>query len=148
MEHAISSTVLGKLTDFVAFVESCPRGGEKWIKGFSHYCENDKATGNCETCVEIVLNEVKGNKMEIESNNAKAKVQSLKNARPGEKVAVEKIAGTGGIRQRLMDMGVTKNAIIKVEKVAPFGDPMEVSIKGYHLTLRKDEADCILVRSL
>jgi DtxR family Mn-dependent transcriptional regulator len=148
MEHAISATVLGKLIDFVAFVESCPRGGEKWIKGFSHYCENDKATGNCEKCVELVLNEVKGKKMNNETHNKCVELQTLKHINPGQKVVVEKIEGTGGIRQRLMDMGITKNVIINVEKVAPFGDPMDINIKGYHLTLRKEEADCILVRPL
>ena len=57
-----------------------------------------------------------------------------------------KVAGVGGIRRRLLDMGVTAGTAFTVERIAPFGDPMDLRIKGYHLSLRKSEARRIEVR--
>jgi ferrous iron transport protein A len=70
----------------------------------------------------------------------------LSTARPGEKVTITRIgADVGPLRQRLMDMGVTKGTPLLVERVAPLGDPVEVFIKGYHLAIRKSEAQYIEV---
>lgn len=63
MEHAISNAVLDRFVEFVEFVENCPRGGSKWIKGFAYFCDNDKATGNCEKCIEYVLDDVREKKV-------------------------------------------------------------------------------------
>ena len=61
----------------------------------------------------------------------------------GESGAVKAVAGEGRIRRRLFDMGVTPGAEVYLRKKAPLGDPLEVTIRGYELTLRKTEADCI-----
>ena len=58
-------------------------------------------------------------------------------------VKVVKINREGAFRRRIMDMGITKNSEIYVRKVAPLGDPVEITIRGYELSLRKDDADCI-----
>ena len=58
-------------------------------------------------------------------------------------VKVVKINGEGAFRRRIMDMGITKNSEIYVRKVAPLGDPVEITVRGYELSLRKDVADCI-----
>lgn len=143
LEHAISETVLERFIEFVEFVERCPRGGTKWIKGFGYYCDNDKKTGNCEQCVELVLADVRREKM-TETDQHKQSV-TLAQVQPGQKSAIVKITGAGGVRRRLLDMGATAGTLVEVERVAPFGDPIEVKIKGYHLTLRKDEAERIVV---
>ena len=66
---------------------------------------------------------------------------NLSNLKPGQQGTILKLeSGIGPIRRRLMDMGVIPGERIKVEKVAPMGDPIEVTIKGYSLTLRKNEA--------
>lgn len=70
---------------------------------------------------------------------------SLKEILPGESGVVKSIGSKGPIKKRLMDMGVTPGALIKVVKVAPFGDPVEINIRGYELSLRKDEAAQILI---
>lgn len=70
---------------------------------------------------------------------------SLDQLKAGESGQVVSIYGKGAIRRRLMDMGVTKNVSVKVKKVAPLGDPIEITIRGYELTLRKDEAAFILI---
>ena len=61
----------------------------------------------------------------------------------GEKGTVKTVAGEGKIRRRLFDMGVTPGAEVYLRKKAPLGDPLEVTIRGYELTLRKSEAECV-----
>lgn len=72
-------------------------------------------------------------------------MRTLRDVKVGEKVRVIKVHGHGRIRRRLMDMGITKNVEIYVRKVAPLGDPIEVNLRGYELSLRKDDADIINV---
>lgn len=72
-------------------------------------------------------------------------MRTLKNMKTGEKSKVIKVAGEGAIRRRIMDMGITKGVEIKVFKVAPLGDPIEIIVRGYELSLRKDDADMIEV---
>ena len=69
----------------------------------------------------------------------------LNQVRIGTKVRVIKVHGEGALRQRILDMGVTKNTEIAVRKMAPFGDPLEVTVRGFQLSLRKAEAACIEV---
>lgn len=71
--------------------------------------------------------------------------KTLKFAQTGESVRVLKVAGEGALRQRILDMGLTKGAEVTVRKVAPLGDPLEITVRGYELSLRKREAACIVV---
>ena len=66
----------------------------------------------------------------------------------GETGSVVKVAGEGRIRRRLFDMGITPGAEVFMRKVAPLGDPMEITVRGYELTLRKSEAECVVVNAL
>ncbi|MBQ8025669.1 MAG: ferrous iron transport protein A [Oscillospiraceae bacterium] len=68
---------------------------------------------------------------------------TLKDVKPGQTVKVAKINGTGAIRRRIMDMGITKGVEIFVRKVAPLGDPVEVTVRGYELSVRKGEAEMV-----
>ena len=72
-------------------------------------------------------------------------MRTLKDAKIGQSVVVLKLHGAGAVRRRIMDMGITKNVEIFVRKVAPLGDPMEVSVRGYELSLRKADAEMIEV---
>ncbi|MBP5453318.1 MAG: ferrous iron transport protein A [Lachnospiraceae bacterium] len=72
-------------------------------------------------------------------------MRTLKEVKIGETVKVSKINGEGPIKRRIMDMGVTKGIEIYVRKVAPLGDPVEVTIRGYELSLRKEDAEMIVV---
>lgn len=71
----------------------------------------------------------------------------LSACKPGEGGVVESVAGEGKIRRRLFDMGVTPGAEVRVRKVAPLGDPIEVTLRGYELTLRRTEAACVTLKS-
>lgn len=70
-------------------------------------------------------------------------MRTLKDAKIGESVVVLKLHGAGAVRRRIMDMGITKNVEIFIRKMAPLGDPMEVSVRGYELSLRKADAEMI-----
>ena len=65
---------------------------------------------------------------------------TLKDLNPGQQRKVASISTTGAMKRRIMDMGVTPGVVVKVIKVAPLGDPIEVNVRGYELSLRKDEA--------
>lgn len=73
-------------------------------------------------------------------------MSTLKEVKCGETVRVVKIYGEGAVKRRIMDMGITKNTDIYVRKVAPFGDPIEVTVRGYELSLRKSDGEMIEVR--
>ena len=70
---------------------------------------------------------------------------TLKNVECGQTVKVSRLGGEGAVRRRIMDMGITKGTEIYVRKVAPLGDPIEVTVRGYELSLRKGEAENIVV---
>jgi len=72
-------------------------------------------------------------------------MRTLKNVPIGKTVKVKKVSGEGAIKRRIMDMGITKGVDIYVRKVAPLGDPVEVQVRGYELSLRKADADMIEV---
>lgn len=72
-------------------------------------------------------------------------MKTLKQAKEGETVKVVKLTGQGAVKRRIMDMGITKGVEIFIRKVAPLGDPVEVTVRGYELSLRKDDASMIEV---
>lgn len=72
-------------------------------------------------------------------------MKTLKQAKVGETVKVVKLTGQGAVKRRIMDMGITKGVEIFIRKVAPLGDPVEVAVRGYELSLRKDDASMIEV---
>ena len=70
---------------------------------------------------------------------------TLKDAKIGQTVRVKKLTGEGAIKRRIMDMGITKGVEVYIRKVAPLGDPVEVTVRGYELSLRKADAELIEV---
>ena len=73
-------------------------------------------------------------------------MKTLRQAKIGETVKVVKLHGEGAVKRRIMDMGITKGVEITVRKVAPLGDPVEINVRGYELSLRKADADMIEVQ--
>ena len=72
-------------------------------------------------------------------------MKTLKEVKVGETVKVVKLYGEGAVRRRIMDMGITKGAEVHIRKVAPLGDPIEVTVRGYELSIRKADAEKIEV---
>ncbi|MBQ3601882.1 MAG: ferrous iron transport protein A [Lachnospiraceae bacterium] len=72
-------------------------------------------------------------------------MSTLRDAKVGDSVKVKKLHGEGAVKRRIMDMGITKGVEIHIRKVAPLGDPIEVTVRGYELSLRKADAELIEV---
>ena len=72
-------------------------------------------------------------------------MRTLREVKVGETVKVTKLNGEGAVKRRIMDMGITKGVKIYVRKVAPLGDPVEVTVRGYELSLRKADAEMVVV---
>lgn len=72
-------------------------------------------------------------------------MKTLRETKNGETVTVAKLNGTGAVKRRIMDMGITKGCSVYVRKVAPLGDPVEVTVRGYELSIRKEDAQMIEV---
>lgn len=71
---------------------------------------------------------------------------TLGDAKVGTTVVVTKIEGDSAYKRRIMDMGITKGSELFIRKVAPFGDPVEITVRGYELTVRKADAQCVEVK--
>lgn len=74
-------------------------------------------------------------------------LKTVDNLKPGEQGVVTQLEGAGDIRRHIIDMGITPGAIIIMRKAAPLGDPLEINVRGYALSLRKTEARCITVET-
>ena len=88
---------------------------------------------------------------EIQNNEVKIRkgrvfMATLKDAEVGSTVVVTKIEGDGAYKRRIMDMGITKGSEIYIRKVAPLGDPVEITVRGYELSVRKNDAECVQVK--
>nr|WP_307760280.1 FeoA domain-containing protein [uncultured Peptostreptococcus sp.] len=73
---------------------------------------------------------------------------TLKDSEVGKNYMVKKIRGEGALKRRIMDMGITKNTQLYVQKVAPLGDPVQITVRGYQLSLRKDDSSCIEIEEI
>ena len=73
-------------------------------------------------------------------------MDTLRQAKVGDTVTVVKLHGEGAVKRRLMDMGITKGSELYIRKVAPLGDPVEITVRGYELSVRKNDAQCVQVK--
>lgn len=73
---------------------------------------------------------------------------TLKDSEVGKNYMVKKIRGEGALKRRIVDMGITKNTQLYVQKVAPLGDPVQITVRGYQLSLRKDDSSCIEIEEI
>ena len=73
-------------------------------------------------------------------------MKTLKEVACGQTVTVKKLTGEGPVKRRIMDMGITKGSELYIRKVAPLGDPVEITVRGYELSVRKNDAQCVQVK--
>ncbi|MCD4829877.1 MAG: metal-dependent transcriptional regulator [Candidatus Cloacimonetes bacterium] len=143
MEHSVTRPLLERFVHFTQFVEDCPRAGTKWVRGFSYYCDHDSKQDNCEKCMRTNLDEVIQKKA---NKGAQAMTeQQLGSLKPGQKAKIVRVALADAASRRLVEMGMTVGTMVEVIKVAPLGDPVEIKLRGYHLSVRKKEAEGIYV---
>jgi DtxR family Mn-dependent transcriptional regulator len=144
MEHSIPRDILERFVRFVEFVDLCPRGGTNWIEGFNYQCDHGQNPGQCEKCVTGVLEKVRA----ATENKGEEVSQRLRDMKPGQKGKVSAIGPNTAAVRRMVEMGVTKGTLIEVERIAPLGDPIEIKVMGYHLSLRRQEADGIQIERI
>ncbi len=129
MEHAVPREIVEKLADFAVSMAGCPR------------LEPNAAAEPCPICQRAGAD---GAAVAVEAGTP----ASLDAIVPGGKAKVVSVKGDGQFRKRLSEMGLVRGALVQVERVAPLGDPMEVRVRNYHLSLRKEEAGKILVETV
>ncbi len=135
LEHGIPAEIVDRLVKFIEFLEICPLGGQKLVEGFRRHLKCG-ASDNCDMCIKLAQ-ELASKEVSVPE---KVKKNSLADLAPGEKGIIKKIRAKGTLRKRLMDLGLLPGSVVEVERVAPAGDPIEVKVRGYHLSLRNDEA--------
>ena len=134
LEHGISPEVIDRLVKFIEFIEICPLGGQKLMEGFKRHLECGLDTSGCSQCIELAQRSRSG------LDSADQKTATLDKLDIGQRAIIKKIRSSPETRKRLMGMGLTPGAMVRVERTAPMGDPIEVDVRGYRLTLRREEA--------
>ncbi|MGC9317981.1 MAG: DtxR family transcriptional regulator [Armatimonadota bacterium] len=144
LEHALSAETLRRLLALLDFIERCPRGGEQWLEHLAGRWKDVPCHNDCATCIAAIdLPE-----QHPFSRRRSDTETTLDRLCPGDRARVLRLSGQAGIRRRIMDMGLTPGAEVEVERLAPLGDPIEIEVRGYHLSLRKREAAQIAVEPL
>jgi DtxR family Mn-dependent transcriptional regulator len=147
MEHEIPPTILERFIQFVDFVETCPQAGVRWFKDFGYSCQTPGQAGqenHCGQCLKRCQEQAPSRAIA----STEKKMMTLNQLQVGQRAKLVKVGGRVELRKRLVDMGMVPGAIVGVERVAPFGDPIDVKLRGYHLSLRKDEACLVSVEFL
>lgn len=135
MEHSLTAKAMSRLVRFFEFLSVCPDGNRlmelfrtcSLVNGTAQKC-----TGDCSA------------RSLVKQSGEKA-AKSISKLKPGESGVVTQVKGKGAIRQRLLDMGILPDVSIEVERIAPKGDPMWIKLQGFQLSLRRREADLVLV---
>ena len=145
IEHAISDELLERLVSFTEFVQACPRCGSDWIEQFRQFC-NESPPNNldkCQICINSGITNLKRKKRNMSHQST---ITTLLNIPNNHKCIVKKLNRRSSATKRLVEMGIGRGSIIEVERVAPLGDPIEIKVKGYHLSIRKEDAKYIEVQ--
>lgn len=135
IEHVISRDTFERVLAMVEFLQTCPEEDRAWLARFQRYRESGAGAAARAPAG-------------AEGAGAVRSLFSLAHVPPGTRVVVHRLAGGGPLQQRMLDMGVVPGTPILVERVAPLGDPIEIKVRGYHLSLRREEAAKIKVAAL
>jgi DtxR family Mn-dependent transcriptional regulator len=145
MEHSVPAEIVEKLAEFAAFIEKCPRNDGEWLKDASFACHGGGGEANeCLLCLEDCVRDFKREGIKKRKHHMEESM-TLDAIPVGGKAEVVSLKGDGSLRRRIAEMGITRGSLIQVERVAPLGDPLDILVKGYHLSLRKDEAANVVV---
>lgn len=148
MEHIVDAEVLERLSLLVDFAKRTSMKGEDWIQQFQQYSKSklrSKAKQEGQHPHAHADGHDKLLHREALEREAAKTVSTLDRLKPGKKASIVKVGSAGAIRRRMADMGMVRGTTVEVVKVAPLGDPIEVKVKGYNLSLRKGEAAAITI---
>ncbi len=140
LEHGLPDPIMERLLAFTEFVQSCPRCGEDWRRQFLNRCtaQNDAP---CLDCLKGCLGRFERGESQMQA----VAVRPLTEIQPGSKCIVKRIKNARTVAKRLVEMGMQRGTVVEVKRVAPLGDPIAVKVRGYHLSLRGEEAKSIEV---
>lgn len=140
MEHAVPAELVDRLVRFVEFIEMCPHGGPGLLEGFRTHLEHGCRPKCFDQChLASTLPTTAG------EPEAGGRHTTLADLQPGQQAVVRRVQGDGTLRRRLMDLGLIAGTPVKMERSAPLGDPLEILVKGTHLSLRREEASSVQV---
>jgi DtxR family Mn-dependent transcriptional regulator len=144
IEHVIGDELFKRLISFTEFIQACPRCGNDMIEKFQGYFDKNEpcGLGQCQQCMDKGIEHLKGEKRRMSQSVLQVSLLDIPN---GSKCIVKKIKKKASATKRLVEMGISRGSLIEVERVAPLGDPIEIKVKGYHLSIRKEEAQNIEV---
>ncbi len=140
MEHAVPGIIVDRLIQFGEFLEICPRSGKAWLEDFQHFCQNAAQTRRCEECLSQCLEN-----FEEKQLHRQPQTLLLQDLQPGQKGIVLSVDTAGLPGQRVKELGITPGVVAQMEGLGPYGDPVEVKVKGYHFSLRREEAAAVTV---
>jgi len=150
MEHAVDQEVLDRLCLFTEFLKTCPLAGDGWREPFRSCVEgrarSEGGVVGRQGWVEECRRTVRPPRREGETEPVMT-TTTLDRLKPGQQGTIVRVGSVGALRRRIVDMGVVRGTQIEVIKVAPLGDPLEVRVKGYNLSLRKADAAEITVET-
>jgi len=137
IEHAVGDGVMQRLSCFVEFMFGSTVPANDLPEAFRHQCQDNQSEGQCEGC-DVAADH-------SQSGAGGDKKLTLADIPPGKKAKIVRVTGPAATNSRLMEMGVTPGTVVAVVRVAPLGDPVEVKLRGYNLSLRREEAGGIEV---
>ena len=137
VEHAVSPTIVDRLVRFVEFIQVCPRGGEEWIGGFRQFCEKDDALAGCQSAISKCLDDLKRRQRQFKE--AKRETITLDGLESGQVARLIRVKGRGSIVNKLKELDITPGSIIELEDVESGNDRINIKVRGYHLSLRRDD---------
>lgn len=141
LEHALTPETLHRLTGLLEFVRQCPRSSGDWLDHMRGRWEDRDCGHGCDQCIAQIQVPSKPPFRHCHGHGG----FPLSEQAPGFRGTIVRVAGRGPIRRRLLEMGVTAGTEVEFERVAPLGDPLEVKLRDYHLSLRRDEARNVFV---
>jgi len=139
MEHALSAEAMDRLVRFFEFLQVCPESQKEWIARF-HGCSRVHQ--------EVAPCAHQEHSIEQLEADAGGRILRLSRLTPGREGRIRQVQAEGAVRQRLLDMGLLPDVTVQVERTAPSGDPVWISLQGSQMALRKKEADSVLVVEL
>jgi len=136
IEHSLSPEGMDRLVRFFEFMCVCPEGQREWLQRFHSCCLVQEDAPVCEHKLE---------RAPSCDGTPGEPTMSVSDLQPGQQGKVRQINARGAVRQRLLDMGLLPQVVVRMERVAPTGDPLWISLHGSHIALRREEAETVLI---
>ena len=152
IEHGLSPQTIGRIIRFLEFMEACPADEEpRWLLAFRHFIATGDLPQSCQYLAEHIspLPDLEDRKEETSKKAiAKAEKESatLASLTIDQEAEVIQVSGEANLKRRFLEMGIVPGTRVSVRNVAPLGDPIDIVVRGYHLSLRKEEAARITVK--